>query len=112
MKKLFILLALFLMLPMSIYAVVIPNNQIWYEASNKLPDRVNSISRKGFNPYAFNVSIVSHTFSNGKGVIKFRGNVTSIGEYAFDGSAFTRITIPNSVTSIGNSAFYRCNCGA
>ena len=35
-------------------------------------------------------------------------SVTSIGNSAFSGSALTSITIPNSVTSIGNEAFYNC----
>ncbi len=35
-------------------------------------------------------------------------SVTSIGSYAFDGCGLTSVTIPNSVISIGNGAFYGC----
>ncbi|MDR0563268.1 MAG: leucine-rich repeat domain-containing protein, partial [Spirochaetaceae bacterium] len=35
-------------------------------------------------------------------------SVTSIGNYAFYGSRLTSVTIPSSVTSIGNYAFYSC----
>ncbi len=34
--------------------------------------------------------------------------VTTIGEYAFDGHDLTSVTIPDSVTSIGESAFGAC----
>ena len=44
-----------------------------------------------------------------KGGIEIPNSVTSIGEKAFYGcSALTSITIPNSVTSIGDRAFYEC----
>ena len=36
-------------------------------------------------------------------------SVTSIGNYAFYGSGLTSVTIPNSVTSIGEYAFYGCS---
>ena len=35
--------------------------------------------------------------------------VTSIGDSAYRGCTMTSIVIPNTITSIGNSAFYKCN---
>ncbi len=40
--------------------------------------------------------------------IKLPANLTAIPNYAFDACKFTSIDIPNSVVSIGNSAFYEC----
>ena len=81
---------------------IIPNNQIWYTSS----------TGKVVTPYRTNVfgaTIVSNTYSNGKGVITFDGDVTAIGDYAFYGcTSLTSVTIPDSVTSIGNRAFYNC----
>ena len=80
----------------------IPNNQIWYISSDG----------KVVTPYSsrvFGANIVSNTYENGKGVIKFDGAVTEIGAYAFEyRSSLTSITIPNSVTSIGDVAFAYC----
>ena len=99
----------------------IPNDEIWYTTwYNKLlkTETLNS-----------NVEVLSNTYSNGKGVIKFNGNitsikinnrilksielpnsVTSIGSGAFSGcSGLTSVTIPDSVTSIETSAFQYCS---
>ena len=100
----------------------IPNDEIWYTTwCNKLLDIEN---------LDLNVEILSNTYSNGKGIIKFTGNltsisgfssrilktielpntVTSLGSNAFNGcSNLTSITIPNTVTSIGSSAFSGCS---
>lgn len=79
-----------------------PDNEIWY----------TSTEYKIVEPYktdGFGATIVSNTYENGKGIIKFNQAVTRIGEYAFATCAeFTSVTIPNSVTSIETSAFSGC----
>ena len=77
-------------------------DEIWYTSSDG--QIVNPLQENGFG-----ANVVSNTYSNGIGVIKFDGNVTSIGDYAFDCcTGLTSITIPNSVTSIGYRVFYNC----
>lgn len=82
--------------------VINPNMIIEYTASAKL--------NKTFSSSIFGVTMLSHTFEDGKGVITFDGDVISIGNSAFSKcSGLTSITIPDSVTSIGVSAFEKCS---
>ena len=78
------------------------NNEIWYTSTDGAV----------VTPYAtdvFGANIVSNTYENGKGVITFDGEVTSIGDEAFSYcSNLKSVTIGNSVTSIGERAFYDC----
>ena len=82
-----------------------PNNEIWYTSSDG----------KVVKPYKegkgiFGAEIESNTYKDGKGIIKFSGNVTTIGGAAFyECKNLTSVTIPNSVTTIGGYAFYSCN---
>ena len=79
-----------------------PKNEIWYTSNDgyivELHDDIGFVE-----------SIESNTYINGKGVIKFSGDVTLIGYSAFeDCTSLTSVTIPDSVTSIGDSAFRDC----
>lgn len=77
-------------------------NEIWYTS-------LNEEVIEPYNTSAFGANIVSNTYENGKGVIKFDGEVTEIGDYAFgDSSYLSEIIIPSTVTNIGNTAFYNC----
>ena len=79
----------------------IPNNQIWYTASSKITPNKSS---------GFGASIVSNIWdeSTNKGVIEFDGDVTEIREEAFMDESIKSITLPNSITKIGNYAFQGC----
>ena len=81
----------------------IPNNQIWYTSTNGNVVTPNETD-------VFGATITSNTYSNGKGVITFDGDVTIIGDKAFyDCDKLTSVTLPESVTSIGKKAFYGCD---
>ena len=68
----------------------LPYNQIWYQTSD---------NRK-YNPSEdyFDRSIVTHTYTDGKGVIVFDGILTRVG--GFSNSRITEIHFPNSVTEM------------
>ena len=75
-------------------------DEIWYTSSTG--DIVEPYDKS-----AFNASVMSNTYSNGRGVIKFSGTVTEIGQFAFrECGDMTSVVIPKSVTKIGSSAFY------
>lgn len=108
------------------------NNKIFYTSTDGqivTPDIGTGEESKGFG-----ANIVSNTYSGGRGVIVFDGDVTkigytafgrcntlqtivipdsvtSIGSYAFSYcTSLTTITIPDSVISIGKNAFFSCEC--
>ena len=85
---------------------VIPfhNNIIRYTSTN-------SQAVAPYNTTGFGVNIVSNTYypDEGYGEIVFDGDVTTIGNYAFQWCySLSSIEIPDSVTSIGEYAFNGC----
>lgn len=80
-----------------------PADEIWYISGDG-----NVITPSMSGSSVFGANIVSNTYSDGKGVIKFDGDVTRIGEQAFsDATGLTAIYIPTGVTEIAHSAL--CN---
>ena len=89
-------------------------NEIWYTTTDG-----NVLEPKNAGIEIFGANIVSNTYENGKGVIKFDGTVTMIGEEAFGyyeeidddkNYMLQTITLPNSVTTIAKHAFaYICD---
>ena len=83
-----------------------PSDEIWY---------TNDSTTEPTKPYktdVFGANIVSNTYSEDseRWVIKFDGDVTTIGEGAFAYcSSLASVTIPDSVTTIGQYAFYSCD---
>lgn len=56
------------------------------------------------------LTVISHTYEGGVGTISLKGEVTKIGDSAFNGlSDIVTMTIPSTVTSIGGSAFRGLN---
>lgn len=78
----------------SIEVGIPPNNEVWYISGDGqiiTPEKAN----------AFGANIVSNTYENGKGVIKFDGPVTQIGYWAFYyAENLIEISLPKSVLSI------------
>ena len=108
MKKLFLLFALaFVAMSCGDHCPSLcPSNEIWY---------TNGSTTEPINPSeedVFGVNIISNTYDSEKEcwVIKFDGDVTTIGGGAFRGCrSLTSVTIPDSVTTIGYMAFFECS---
>ena len=75
------------------------NNEIWYTATEKVEPYKDNV---------FGTVYISNTYdsTSKRGVLTFKGDVTTIGDYAFVScDSLTSVTIPDSVTTIGSGAF-------
>jgi len=80
--------------------IAVPNDEIWYTTTDG-----NIIEPTASAD--FGVSITSNEYTNGKGIIKFDGEVKYIGKDAFENvSNSLSFTLPNSIETICYGAFY------
>ena len=88
-----------------VLAGTVPNNEIWYTSTDG-----NIVTpNKSFKNQFGGVALESNTYEDGKGVMTFNGEITTIGGSAFSGiSTLANITLPNSVASIEDGAFADC----
>ena len=81
------------------------NNEIWYTATAKVEPTFD-------DSLTFGADVVSNVWDSEtkRGIITFNGDVTMIGDDAFNNcDKFTGIILPECVTSIGKNAFYSCD---
>lgn len=83
-------------------AEVIPSDEIWYTS-------VNGDIIDLYYPTAYDAPIISHTYQDGKGIIKFGSTLTEIQDWAFKDTQVVTLTMPNTVTKIGVKAFDNCS---
>ena len=86
----------------------IPTNEIWYLSTD---GQVVEPEKSGVE--FFGAEIISNTYTDGKGVILFDGEVSKIGESAFYSYFSPRETLigvfmPSSIKEVGFGAFYMC----
>lgn len=82
---------------------IIANNTIIYTSST------NSVIEPNLAD-AFDAKIISNTYKDGKGIIKFNKKLTRINKDAFFCcTKLTSIILPNSIVHIGDNAFSYCN---
>jgi len=79
------------------------NNEIWYTSKSG-----NVVNPAKTGTSIFGANITNNSYSEGKGVITFDGNITLVGTGAFQAiSDLNTITLPSCCVSIGEKAFYQ-----
>ena len=102
-KKLLTMLAAMLLAGTNAFAEAVEIDGIWYNLVSKATVAEVTSTPDNYNIYIGAVNIPEKVTYNGVDY-----DVTSIGGAAFQNSNVTSITIPNSVTSIGEYAFSDC----
>lgn len=86
--------------------IVPPNNEIWYKTTDGTVAELN-------NRYGFGASVISNTYENGMGIIRFNHSINAIASEMFgmnsDAPKIESFYMPNSVETIYSTAFYNCH---
>lgn len=86
--------------------IVPPDNEIWYVTTdNTIIDLEASSSM--YNSHPFDVNVISHTYQNGKGIIRCDRPISIINDHVFGNSIFNNICniyLPNSITTLKTGA--------
>ena len=77
-------------------------DEIWYTTKDGSPVTLNNNASFG------DVTVVSNTYADGKGILKFSGPVKTIGRATFELSSLSSITLPEGFTTLGDWAFSHC----
>ena len=89
-----------------------PNDEIWYTTSN---NEAITIDPEYIEDY-FDKPMLSNTYSDGKGIIKFDGDLTSIEDIFYNITencdALTSISIPESVTNLAYGSYLFSGCSS
>ena len=97
LRKLFVFVVCLVAAVATASAQTPPDNEIWYTTTD---------GKKLNGDFS---NMVSNSYNNGRGVLKFQNCITNIRGSAFAGcSSLKSITIPNSETHIGYCAFEGC----
>lgn len=90
--------------------VLPPNNEIWYTSTDgNVIELENAGKRWEINN--FGGIIVSNTYENGRGIVRFDGNITKVTSpfSIIEQFKITSIAFPDSVTSIKEYSFNSCS---
>lgn len=74
---------------------LIPKNEVWYYAPSKVTLYTST-------------NVQSHTFSKGKGVLRFSSTVTTVSTWFRSITTITGVKLPSTVTTIAKFAFHNC----
>lgn len=93
-----------------------PNDEIWYTTDDEnMVELYEDAKCYGDEECTQELTILSHTYENGKGIIKFDGDIVSCGHVAEDEGLFEQClnlltcNLPDSCKIIGQYNFYNCS---